>query len=115
MHDIPHRIAAVLLEVEASLRATGKWGSEKPPASALASAEPFCFDTLSLEQWLQWIFIPRMKHILEHRQPLPKQSAIFEYAQACVPTGDPRAVSLLAQIRRFDELIAIQSGTRKYH
>ncbi|WP_258876037.1 YqcC family protein, partial [Pseudomonas aeruginosa] len=28
---------------------------------ALASPEPFCVDTLALEQWLQWIFLPRMK------------------------------------------------------
>lgn len=115
MHDIPRRIANVLMEVEASLRASGKWGRQSPSPSALASAEPFCIDTLSLEQWLQWVFLPRMKHILEHREPLPRQSAIFEYAQSCFSKNDAHCAVLLAQIKRFDELIAIQAGTRKYH
>ena len=35
MHDIPNRIADVLLEVEASLRAHGKWDQIKPDASDL--------------------------------------------------------------------------------
>ena len=64
MHDIPNRIADVLLEVEATLRNHGRWDSTRPPARSLDSTQPFCIDTLRFEQWLQWVFLPRMLQIL---------------------------------------------------
>jgi uncharacterized protein YqcC (DUF446 family) len=81
MHDIPDRIADVLLQVEAALRTGGKWETRQPPQAALGSPVPFCMDTLSFEQWLQWVFLPRMKRILEQRRPLPRKSGILSYAQ----------------------------------
>lgn len=109
MHDIPKRLAAVLLEIEAVLRSNGRWETAAPPVTALASSEPFCVDTLRFEQWLQWIFLPRMQHILEHQQPLPASSAIAAYAEECLLLDDPQMCELLALIRRFDQLIAIEA------
>ncbi|UCC56638.1 MAG: YqcC family protein [Gammaproteobacteria bacterium] len=114
MHDIPNRIADILLEVEANLRTSGKWDAYQPPQEALISSQPFCFDTLRFEQWLQWIFLPRMKQILELRQPLPRNSGIFAYAQETLHKNDSPAVKLLALIKRFDDLIAIQAGARPH-
>ncbi len=110
MYDIPQRIADVILEVEANLRTRGKWEKCQPSVSALASDQPFCLDTLKFEQWLQWIFLPRMKYVLEETRPLPARSGIYEYAQDCVPRKDPRASNLLRLIKKFDDLIRIQSG-----
>jgi uncharacterized protein YqcC (DUF446 family) len=114
MHDIPNRIADVLLEVEATLRTSGKWDAYRPPQEALVSSQPFCFDTLRFEQWLQWIFLPRMKQILEHSQPLPRKSGIFAYAQESLHKNDSPAANLLTLIKRFDDLIAIQAGARQH-
>jgi uncharacterized protein YqcC (DUF446 family) len=114
MHDIHNRIADVLLEVEAILRTSGKWDVFQPPEGALSSSEPFCIDTLSFEQWLQWIFLPRMKQILEYRKPLPAKSGIFVYAQEQLRKEDPPAGQLLSQIKRFDDLISIQSGVKRH-
>ena len=110
MHDIPNRIADVLLEVEASLRTCGKWDQSKPDASDLNSTIPFCMDTLKFEQWLQWIFLPRMKDTIEQTKPLPLQSGIFEYAEECLHKDDPSTNALLKQLKRFDDLISIQAG-----
>ena len=114
MHDIPNRIADVLLEVEAILRTSGKWDTFRPPQGALLSSRPFCIDTISFEQWLQWIFLPRMKQILEYKKPLPTKSAIFVYAQEQVHKEDPPAGKLLSLIKRFDDLITIQSGAKPH-
>lgn len=105
MQDIPRDIADVILDVEANLRACGKWLKNQPTKGALASNCPFCADTLSLEQWLQWIFLPRMKQILESQQPLPANSGIFEYAKEALPASDPAARRLLVLLKRFDDLI----------
>ena len=111
MHDIHSRIADVLLEVEANLRIAGKWDDEQPGADDLDSIEPFCMDTLSFEQWLQWIFLPRMKATVEETQPLPDKSGIFVYAEACLVKDDPNTEELLKLIKRFDDLISIQSSS----
>ena len=112
MHDIPERLADVLLEVEAILRRTGKWEGQPPPEGALDSSQPFCLDTLEFEQWLQWILLPSMKQILENRKPLPGRSGITEYAEECLPRHDPQMLRLLEVIKRFDDLISIQAGQK---
>ena len=114
MHDIPKRIADILLEVEATLRRSGRWERARPPESALGSQQPFCLDTLRFEQWLQWIFLPRMKQIVEQQKPLPTRSGILAYAQASLPGKDPACHDLINIISRFDQLIAIQAGGRPH-
>jgi uncharacterized protein YqcC (DUF446 family) len=114
MHDIPNRIADVLLEVEATLRTHDRWDRQPPAAESLASTQPFCIDTLRFEQWLQWIFLPRMKNILEDRSPLPRKSGIYSYAEDCLHKDDPPTTDLLESIKRFDELIAIQSAAWRH-
>ena len=114
MHDIPARIADVLLEVEAILRTSGKWDALQLSKGSLHSTEPFCIDTLSFEQSLQWVFLPRMKQILEFKQPLPTKSGIFVYAQEQLCKQDPPAGKLLSLIRRFDELIGIHPGVGRH-
>lgn len=114
MHDIPNRIADVLLEVEATLRVHGLWDSARPAVKALDSTQPFCLDTLRFEQWLQWVFLPRMKHTLEHTRPLPEKSGIFVYAREYLSKNAPSTNNLLTLIKRFDDLISIQSGAARH-
>ncbi|HET8711768.1 MAG TPA: YqcC family protein [Spongiibacteraceae bacterium] len=64
------RIASLLIDIEAELRRLQQWQDEMPPLEALASVEPFCVDTLTFAQWLQFIFLPRM-HALAAAQQLP--------------------------------------------
>ncbi len=114
MHDIPQRIVDVLLELEAEMRALDWWEEEKPPANALASQQPFSVDQLAFEQWLQWIFLPRMKDIIETGQSLPAQSGIFAYAEECLRHHGNQSAHLLALLKRFDELVTLDA-TRKLH
>ena len=114
MHDIPNRIADVLLEVEQTLRSHGKWDENRPATDALGSAQPFCMDTLGFEQWLQWILLPRMKTILEQEKPLPAKSGIHVYAQAYLYKNDPPTSSLLRLIKRFDDLITLHSRVNRH-
>jgi uncharacterized protein YqcC (DUF446 family) len=63
-------IASLLIDIEAELRRLQQWDAQPPSAEALASTEPFCVDTLSFPQWLQFIFLPRM-HVLAASEQLP--------------------------------------------
>lgn len=102
------KIAEQLLLIERELRLQGLWGDESPSAEALASTQPFAVDTLEFEQWLQWIFLPRMKMILEQDLPLPNASGIQEMAEMVFSSRfmQGRDLQLQVLLKEFDQLIA---------
>ena len=99
------RIAEQLLLIERELRIQGWWDDVAPSTEALSSVEPFAVDTLDFEQWLQWIFLPRMKIILEQDMPLPTASGILEMAEMVYASRIREARNLLALLKDFDRLI----------
>jgi uncharacterized protein YqcC (DUF446 family) len=98
-------VAEQLLLIERELRALGWWDNAPPSEQALASPEPFCVDTLEFAQWLQWIFLPRMKIILEQDLPLPNASGILEMAEMVYAGRQAEARMLQQHLARFDQLI----------
>ncbi|MNF72067.1 MULTISPECIES: YqcC family protein [unclassified Pseudomonas] len=102
------KIADQLLLIERELRLQGWWDDVPPSAAALSSVEPFSVDTLEFEQWLQWIFLPRMKAILEQDLPLPNASGIQEMAEMVFGArslqGKDRQLQVL--LKEFDQLIS---------
>ncbi|HEY1029080.1 MAG TPA: YqcC family protein [Pseudomonas sp.] len=98
-------LAEQLLLIERELRALGWWQDEAPGAEALASQEPFCVDTLRFEQWLQWIFLPRMKQLLEADAQLPSVSGIQAMAEMVYQQQPEVARRLQALLGEFDRLI----------
>ncbi|MEO4045834.1 YqcC family protein [Pseudomonas sp. CAU 1711] len=99
-------IAEQLLLIERELRLLGWWSEQAPSAEALASREPFCVDTLAFEQWLQWVFLPRVKALLESSALLPLASGIREMAEESYRGQEPGVAALLAALGEFDRLIA---------
>ena len=100
-------IADHLLLIERELIVQGWWEDEPPSDEALESTVPFAVDTLNFEQWLQWIFLPRMKIILEQDLPLPNASGIQEMAEMVFAgrnvQGKDRQLQVL--LKQFDQLI----------
>jgi len=98
-------IADQLLLIERELRSLGWWAEVSPSDDALASQAPFCVDTLAFEQWLQWIFLPRMKIILENDLELPHASGIRAMAEEAYRERLTEAGRLLDALEAFDRLI----------
>jgi uncharacterized protein YqcC (DUF446 family) len=99
------QIADQLLLIERELRTLGWWREVPPSDEDLASREPFCVDTLDFDQWLQWIFLPRMKTILEQDLALPHASGILEMAQMVYVDRAAQAARLQELLAQFDRLI----------
>ncbi|MBF7730437.1 YqcC family protein [Pseudomonas sp. N040] len=95
-----------LLLIEHELQVQGWWSAEAPSSEALSSQQPFCVDTLAFEQWLQWIFLPRMKEIIEQGYPLPAVSGIQQMGEMVYVDRPEQARALLALLGAFDRLIA---------
>lgn len=99
-------VADQLLLIEQALRGMGWWAEESPSAAALASQAPFCVDTLAFEEWLQWVFLPRMKAILENDLELPGASGIRAMAEEAYRGRLAEVNGLLEALGAFDRLIA---------
>lgn len=98
-------VADQLLLIERELRGLGWWADVPPSQEALASQAPFCVDTLAFEEWLQWIFLPRMKLILENDLELPHASGIRAMAEEAYRERLTEVGMLLDALGAFDRLI----------
>ncbi len=94
-------ITKLLNDTENSLRQLALWSEAEPDEQALSSSQPFALDSLSPEEWLQWIFIPKMRDMLAKEQ-MPKGFSISPYFEE-VWKSQPQNAELLALLHAIDE------------
>lgn len=104
--DLISEIADRLLGIEAEMRRINVWSSERPSPEALASTQPFCIDTLTFPQWLQFIFLARMKIIVEQGQALPGVSGIAPMAEEYFRGQPESGRGLIRELHAIDRLIS---------
>ncbi|XTZ37590.1 YqcC family protein [Salmonella enterica] len=96
--------------IEAQLRENDLWQTVAPDASAFASTEPFCMDTLEPLEWLQWVLIPRMHALLDGNQPLPQAFAIAPYYEVALEATHPSRDEILLHLRQLDALFSSEES-----
>ncbi|MEX2473973.1 YqcC family protein [Marinobacter sp.] len=104
MTESPNQIGSVadsLLQIELTLRELNLWENEPPAPELLQSSQPFCLDTLSFTQWLQFVFVARMSVLVENGSPLPEVSGMAPMAEEHF-RGRPESGS--AVIRALEEM-----------
>lgn len=104
----PHlsRVADCLLCIEMEMRRLELWSADRPDEEALASTQPFCIDTLNFAEWLQFIFIERMKVLVEGGHPLPSVSGIAPMAEEYVRGLPGRGQTLVRHLEDMDRLLS---------
>ncbi len=98
------QVAQQLSLLEQKLIQLALWDSEPPSRDALASQQPFAVDSLHPQQWLQWIFIPKMRVLLEQEQALPSGFEISPYFEQAMPDCETKR-ALLPVLYAFDHLV----------
>jgi len=107
--DTPHhRAADLVLHIEQAMRTAGFWHEEPPAPADMASRTPFCADTLAFTEWLQFVFLARMRQLIQSGGALPAQSGIAVMAQAKL-ASDARSGPLIERIQAFDDFIEQQA------
>ena len=101
------QILEYLFNIEAELRQLGLWQSEPPSSEALLSTQPFCLDTLTFPQWLQFIFLPRLLHLLDMKLSLPQGCAVAPMAEEYFKALPVDASALLQSLRKVDSLLSV--------
>ncbi|MET4692784.1 YqcC family protein [Endozoicomonas lisbonensis] len=99
------QIIRLLEEMEAELKVLGCWQAMPPTAEAMSSEVPFCMDTMAFSQWLQWLFIPRVRAIVEQGGALPKGANIKPYAEEALMVEKVSSEKLLNLVEQFDLLM----------
>lgn len=105
MTDIHRELAEALFELERELRALALWDETPPTPEALASTQPFAVDTLELYQWLQFVFIPRLYRLVEHRMGLPASCSVSPMAEEYFRPRPESGEAVIAVLERIDILV----------
>jgi uncharacterized protein YqcC (DUF446 family) len=100
MSDLTHKLQAL----EQLLKQLELWQENEIDPALLTSLEPFCCDTLAFEQWLQFIFIPKMHHLIV-KQQLPKTVGIAAMAEY-LWDGQARYRPLITLLHEIDALFS---------
>lgn len=107
-------VAEVLIDIEAELRQLGLWDKIPPSTEALASDQPFCVDTLTLPQWLQFVFLPTLYQMLEEEQALPDKCGIAPMAEEFFRGSALTTAALIEALERVDELLSGKPADQNY-
>lgn len=102
------KIAGLLEVLSQELKFNELWQEHQPSQEALASNEPFCIDTLPFEQWLQFIFIPRLSLMIKQGEALPNNIALLPMAAESFKLLSTKVNTLLNVIKKIDESMSQQ-------
>ena len=95
----------LLDRLEQRMAAEGLVQHAQPSPAALASRVPFCCDTLTFCQWLQFVFVPRCRALLE-RQALPGATALVPMAEMSWPDHGLQYPLSLSTLQAIDAFLA---------
>ena len=73
-------VEAAIDEVEAEMKRIGLWDIVEPTPQAIANGGAFGGQTMAFEQWLRWVFVPRVRQILAEKGQFPPSSQVSDQA-----------------------------------
>lgn len=96
-------IAQSLQAITLQMQQQGLLKAEPPSAEKLASKLPFCLDTLTFTQWLQWVMFPKLFFIIQTKAALPSNSNMAVMAEQAFKTEAADTNLLLELIKELDQ------------
>lgn len=87
---------------EAEMRRIGYWQAQPLRPEQLKFTQAFAMDTMAFAQWLQFIFLPRVREAAAANQ-LPSSSSVGTQAVREFD-GSPEASDLVTLLSEFDAL-----------
>lgn len=98
----PQEVAKCADEIEAEMRRIDLWQSEPLRPEQLLFTQAFAMDTMAFSQWLQFIFLPRIREAAETHE-FPSSSEVGAQAVREFDTA-PEAGRLVTLLSEFDAL-----------
>lgn len=98
----PMAVQLAIDGIEAELKAQDWWSAEEPSPKIFENMGPFGQNTMALPQWLQFVFVPRVREAIESGD-FPSSSQVGSYAVRDLD-GNPDAEPLISLLCEFDAL-----------
>ena len=96
-------VAAKADEIEREMKRAGLWQDKPLAPEQYNFTRAFGMDTMSYDQWLQFVFLPRVREIISTEGTFPASSSVG--AQAVREfDGYPKAEALITLLCEFDGL-----------
>jgi len=99
-----HEIIAKAVEIEEELKRLNRWQTDPLPAEKFENMGAFGSNTMAFEQWIQFILIPRIQHIVRDNDEFPSGSMLATYAVRAFD-GDYDTAHLQELLYAIDQLI----------
>ncbi len=107
MTDRPAQIAKQILKIEITMQQLKLYASVRPDDSAFESSTPFCYDTMSFLEWIQWVMFPKTLDLITRDLPLPTVCEIHPLAEEEFKLLAQETDELLEEILQLDRLFNI--------
>lgn len=98
-------VEILIIKLEQSLREAQLWSSFAPSQEALQSQLPFALDTMAFEQWLQFVFIPKMSDIINTKSILPVSLQLLPMAEQS-PSVTNNQSGVIDVIKQIDSVFS---------
>ena len=98
-------VADLLLQIERELRRLALWSDTPATQQQMMSREPFCIDTMTFPEWVQFVFIARLAFIIEQGAAFPTASDIAPMAEEYFKGAKLDGGHIVALIKQFDQLV----------
>ncbi len=93
-------------EIQAEMKRIGMWEMPQPTPDQLVITQAFGGDKLAFEQWLRFVFVPRVQEIIAEKGAFPSKSEVAGQAfrEWSMYGSRPDVEPLLGILREFDDL-----------
>lgn len=99
-------VEILIVKLEQRLREAILWSTDSPSVEPLQSKLPFALDVMPFEQWLQFIFIPKMSEIVSNKSSLPDNLALLPIAEQSLGAAVNES-ELIEVIRQIDMIFTV--------
>jgi len=83
----------------------GSWSDVPPTPEAFLSQLPFSYDTMSLPEWIQFVFLPKMNALIEQGAALPQRCGITPMAQEFYKDRSMEIGELIGILSEIDRVL----------
>ncbi len=105
--DRPVLIKTQIQRIEQLMQEIDLYSNQRPDDAAFNSSVPFCYDTMSFLEWLQWVMFPKTCELIDRQLPLPTVCEIHPLAEEEFKLIEQQTDALLAEIQELDRLFSV--------
>ncbi|XKM13796.1 YqcC family protein [Orbaceae bacterium ac157xtp] len=106
MKEFENELLNHLNAIEQELKRINLWQNQPPKPEAFNSEQPFALDIMQAHEWLQWLFLPRIRAIMDAKGEIPRNFSLHPYFEEALKDEDD-IQHLLHLIKQLDELVKI--------